>query len=512
MQILDYSNAQIITINVGKAKIQRGYFKLIHVTEIGDLERTVNEIKLAFESHVATQHPLYFYIKHEVLQIIELINGLKPRREKRSLNFLGSTWKWIAGTPDHDDLITIKSKLNNLLENNNKQIIINKIHNDRVNEITNITNQILENIKNRSIIDNQSVTQIQYKLKLIKEEITNIKYAVHWAKLGIINPILLSQDEIKILTNILDTDHLPYTSTEEALDFSETKIITNGSCLFYIIRIPLTNENIYDNLMIKPIKTNNYVNQIEYNNILISKNEIYGIVKNCYNINFLTICKEENIVNIKNSTCIPKLLTSNNSTCKVNNHQHIPTIEEIDEGIILLNQFNGSITIDNKQQILIGTYLIKFHDTTITINGRNFSSKEISKFRILPPILQPENVRKEFQEHLSLELLKEIHINNTEQLELLKEDKLLDRFVSYSSVTLISIIAVIIVVVLCAKKRNKIIINTERKDVLTKEGGNKPDENPNPPEPIEIQPTQSQPVITIIPKVPRRKFFDSSML
>jgi len=34
-------------------------------------------------------------------------------------------WKCLAGTPDHDDVIKVQNKINELIENNNKQSIIN---------------------------------------------------------------------------------------------------------------------------------------------------------------------------------------------------------------------------------------------------------------------------------------------------------------------------------------------------------------------------------------------------
>jgi len=34
-------------------------------------------------------------------------------------------WKWLAGTPDHDGFIKIQNKIIELIENNNKQSIIN---------------------------------------------------------------------------------------------------------------------------------------------------------------------------------------------------------------------------------------------------------------------------------------------------------------------------------------------------------------------------------------------------
>lgn len=41
--------------------------------------------------------------------------------QKRSINILGTIIKFITGTPDHDDLIEIKTHLNEIIENNNQQ-------------------------------------------------------------------------------------------------------------------------------------------------------------------------------------------------------------------------------------------------------------------------------------------------------------------------------------------------------------------------------------------------------
>ena len=82
--------------------------------------------------------------------------------------------------------------MNNILENSNKQVVINKLFNDRINNITLIANEILKNAIVGNEFNNQSASRIQYKLKLIKEEVVNINYAVHWAKVGVINSILLS--------------------------------------------------------------------------------------------------------------------------------------------------------------------------------------------------------------------------------------------------------------------------------------------------------------------------------
>jgi len=47
------------------------------------------------------------------------LSQILPSRTKRGINELGTLWKWIAGTPDHDDLITVQNKIDDLIQNNN---------------------------------------------------------------------------------------------------------------------------------------------------------------------------------------------------------------------------------------------------------------------------------------------------------------------------------------------------------------------------------------------------------
>jgi len=63
-------------------------------------------------------------IEWEISMDLELIkvtlSKIMPKRQKRGINEIGTLWKWIAGTPDHDDFITVQNKIDNLIENNNK--------------------------------------------------------------------------------------------------------------------------------------------------------------------------------------------------------------------------------------------------------------------------------------------------------------------------------------------------------------------------------------------------------
>ncbi len=71
------------------------------------------------------------------------MSQLIPSRNKRSINEFGTAWKWLSGTPDHDDLIRIENKINELTENNNKQFTINSRIYQEVKLMTKILNSIV---------------------------------------------------------------------------------------------------------------------------------------------------------------------------------------------------------------------------------------------------------------------------------------------------------------------------------------------------------------------------------
>lgn len=485
---MDYSNSQLIAINTGQAKIQDGNFKLIHIIELDKYQRLIDDVKSIFEEHITETQSLFPYLKHEILYIQNLLNNLRPTRVKRSFDSIGKAWKWIAGNPDHEDFEIIENKINNVLKNNNKQVIINQLYNDRINNITKMANEITNAIKKDNRFSDHLALDIQAKLNLIKEELVNIGYAIHWAKLGIVNSMLLSKSEIKLATDALDKDNLPYSTPEEALDFANIKIVTNNSCIFYIINIPITTKEIYDKLLIKPIKKNNIINEIDYNLILRNTKDIFGIIKDCKTINNLSICNKNNIVNISNSTCIPNLLKSLKGTCNKINNNHIPIIDEISEGILLLNQFDDIITINDNSYHINGTFLINFHNVTVFINGTTFISKEVSTFKVLPAILQPTPSETEYRHLLSLKAIKQIQINNINQIDLLQTQKTIYQSTSYGLIAMVILISIIIVMIKMRTKKREITI-------IQKNEAPKREENPIPQIPSSTGQNDSNPRI-----------------
>lgn len=357
---------------------------------------------------------------------------------KRSINLIGTAWKWIAGNPDHEDFITITDKMNNVLQNNNKQVIINALHNERINNITEMSNEIRKLLQENKLYNNEILSAVQYKIKIFKEELENLNYAIHWAKLGIINSLILSKQEINLAISTISKENLPFATVEDALNFAEVKILSDSVSILYIINIPLVNKNDYSKIILKPVKRKAIATDLSFNTVLKSVNETYGLKNICKAYNFMSICKPQDIVDLTNTTCIPNIMKSTKATCSVINNHHLPQIEEISTGIVILNGFNGSIAIGPTEQHLDGTFLIKFHNTSIIVNEQIFTSKEESNHHILPAIFQLTPEEKQYRKFLSLEMMDELHINNTNQIELLQSETTVHRF------TMIGIIAFII--------------------------------------------------------------------
>lgn len=407
-------------------------------------EKVTSDIATTLNTDAFKNDPLYPYLSHELLQTQELLSNLKPKIEKRSLNFIGTAWKWVAGNPDHEDFLTIQDKMNSVLKNNNQQVIINKSLTDRLNNLTLISNKIEKFVQTNENFRNEHLSSLQYKLKLIKEELINIKYAISFAKIGTINTLMLSQKEIKLATQILDKEKLPYASPEEALEFSNVKIITNHSSLLYIVNIPITTEQTYEKIRIKPVKNKNVIVEIPQDFVLKNQNQIYSISEKCKTFNNLAICNQIYVNDISNSSCISKILQSLNSHCNKISNQHIPTIEQIAPDMILVNDFKGTLNIDQTNRELNGTFVIKFSNVTITINNRSFSSQEVTSIEALPAILQPTPREQQYREILSLEMMKELSIQNTDEIRLLEAENKRDKWTNYGLMATIFFIFIII--------------------------------------------------------------------
>jgi len=132
-----------------------------------------------------------------------------PSRSKRGVHEIGTIWKWIAGTPGHDDFRTIQNKIDDLIQNNKDQFDINsKIY----KEIKSLSEEF------KTAFKDQEIPLRKYRLRLLTYDLKNLKDTVTLAKMYVFNTQILSADDIQeiykheykpvIITDLLDISEL----------------------------------------------------------------------------------------------------------------------------------------------------------------------------------------------------------------------------------------------------------------------------------------------------------------
>lgn len=447
---MDYSNARLITIQNGIARKQDGTFKVIHSINLEQYQALSEDLESIVDANITYSHPLRPFLTQQVISIKGLLRRLAPNRPRRSIDFIGSAWKWIAGTPDSHDFEILDQKIGNLLENNNRQLIINELTTDRIREISNITNEILK--VRKEDWNNELASNLEHKLILIEKELQNIEYAIQWARVNIVNSFILSKTEVETLNDVLTTYNIPLFSIDELLSFGNVKIVTNSKEILYILSIPITENKVCKMFLAKPVKIGYFVDKIEFNKILNCNNVLFAIKDNCKNYNELTICNRDKLIELKEDYCITNLFKNKIGNCTQVNNEHIPTIEEIESDLILLNQYDGTIKVNEEEIGLNGTYLVKYFNTTIYIDNREFFSKEVSGSKPLPAFLQPKANNVITEEVLSLERIQKINLENIKRLELIEHK---NNILTSSSIIAIAATFLAVVWILVKRKINQ---------------------------------------------------------
>lgn len=385
-------------------------------------------------------------------QLNQIMNGLikirgSNSRIPRSINWIGSAWKWLAGSPDATDWDNLLKAQNQLATNNNKQYKINHEVMALTNEIIRQYNHILKQLENKADINFEQV--LFNKLGIIKEAINEIVLAIELAKRGIVNTNLLSQSNIEHIIKEVDT--LPYSNDVEAVEFADPKVITNGQTVLYILSLPKTNDMVYDHLIVRPTIKNQTQVYLQYQELLVSirnNSSIFGIKSKCNNINKAVFCKANTLEKLEDNHCMNQLIRGVDAKCDFQFNQG-EVIELINPNTIFLTNFNGTIKGEHVNKHLTGSFLVQYRNETICIKDQNFTSTQIDTSQVLPAYLQT-NLSRTSMKH-SFDYLHILHLNNTEKLQTLSS--LNKASIAADATISFIILTTIVIVILITKKQ-----------------------------------------------------------
>lgn len=412
VETYEYSSP-LVTIKQGYGRIIKGNYKIIHTIDLNEYDRVLNNLKPIVRYKVDKSGALGPQLEHQISKIENLLDQLRvrsPHKNKRSINWIGSAWKWLAGNPDATDWDKILAKTNDLTGNNNKQYTINQYLIRTTNEILDGYNRVVAEINtNKTDVFEQTLFN---KLGLIKDEISQIVMATQLAKKGIVHSQLLNKADI--LNILSETETLPFKNELQALEYAEPSMVIKNSLLLYIISLPQTGETLFNNILIRSTVKNSKRIYLSFMNLLISQTEKYGIQEKCLVVNDMTICKKNQLQKLEDSHCIAQVLNGEEALCDYQ-FQNKPIVELITDGTIFLSNFNGNLSYGNNSQNLNGTFIINFFNETITIGKVSYSNWQSTSYQVLPPVIQSNLTENEVK--LDLHYLHQLHLANVKKLE-----------------------------------------------------------------------------------------------
>lgn len=402
-------------------------------------------------------------LKQQHSEIAHILRTLQiPKRHVRAINFLGSALKFVAGTPDHDDYTLLLTKQNTLIENSNKQNKINSDLQERINEISKQINELKKAIQRTKTLDKTPVFEILTNRNiLIINYLNNLALSIVLAKNNLINPLIL--DEID-LNNLIEHENLQI-SISNILLVSKIKVLQNNNVIHYILKVPQISK-FCDFLNIFPVSHDNKIVQIPTSTAAKCKDTSFP-VNECVKTTTESICKP------LTSPCMTDLLNSDVASCPTENSHHLPLIQQVNDGTIILNNVYPTTIIEKDNIVVRGTVLLIFSDI-IQINKTVFKNlKNLSNLEVHPPKLLTL-IPLQHTDKISLPYLHELNIQNTDLIKNINEDLESHTVLWWIAISLILTFSImmlaIILKLLCCKKaeRNptKILSSEELKAML----------------------------------------------
>jgi len=112
-----------------------------------------------------------------------------------------------------------------------------------MNLLTDVTTKIQNSIRKDSTLKDELAIGLQNQIRLVKEEIVIIKFAIQWARLGVMNTFLLNEFELKEIDSLLKINNMPTSvlTVEEMLKLSDVSVLHNGTTILYVIKTNFLN-------------------------------------------------------------------------------------------------------------------------------------------------------------------------------------------------------------------------------------------------------------------------------
>lgn len=341
----------------------------------------------------------------------------KYNKQKRSINWIGSAWKWLAGNPDAADWDSVLKSEQNIIENNNQQYVINdrlfKASQEAISKVNAMVARFHNEVNATSV--EKFISQVLRQIMVIKDEVNEIMRACQMAKGGILNSNVLDREEVHRIIDEIAT--LPYSNELEAIEYAAPKVYTNGSTILYVLSLPKVRKAEYNYLIAKPSVQEGKVIDLQYGTLLVNEKETYGIIEPCMWINNNTVCEGKNLKKLPEDDCVPTLIKGGEAKCSYRSCEE-EVVELVMEDTIFVTNFKGNLQSGNATKFLSGTYAVRLNNEEVRINNITYTSRSETSIQIQPQIAA---TILEGKRHLDMGYLHNISLQNIKELESLSQ-------------------------------------------------------------------------------------------
>jgi hypothetical protein len=350
----------------------------LHPINISRLEGTIDDLNLITENIVNNKSAQPALTNILNFKIKNLNNNFKMIRtsNKRSKRWdsLGRAWKWLAGSPDAEDLRIINSTLNSLINDDSEQIVVNQQIDNKLLVMTHKMNEMIaaSNIQLNTTIEMESV-KIIINIDTVNGMLETIQDAIINSKASLPHSRVLEVDEILKIKTLLNNQGIEVTRLEDVFDYTAAKVTANKDTLLYILEVPqmagsATSLHV-SSLPVKGAKiVNNPGHLIKFQDQLFTTKKPLEAVQ-------LAVDVED-----FEDTCIKPLVFGRRATCTVANDNY-PAIHYIADGVLVATNMVDSNLTNNcgpENRQITGNFLLSFENCSITINKNVFTSLKVS--------------------------------------------------------------------------------------------------------------------------------------
>lgn len=464
----------IIALEVGKCRIQTGTTRIIHPINLTDIEVTMELVtELAYKK---ITNPLTKIVRQKLQELYTNLHQIKPstRTRRKRWDALGTTWKWIAGNPDAEDLRAINSSMNDLINENNKQYQINNQMNLRLQSLTDTVNKIIETSYSNKIVLNEIETLITIlNIDTINKILVDVQDAILLSKTLTVNTKMLSLKEINTIRTLLEEQGIKVDLPDEAINFVTPKIAVSRNTLLYILHVPQLETEEADTIEIFPLNNNDLVIK-DYPSYLIKKR------KTLYTTNKPTeYVQRHAFINEFSDNCIQPLILGLKAHCITKTDTRTEGKLITENTILITNAKNDTIdsTCGPNNRSLTGNFIISFSNCTVYFGNATFSSTEMEfKPHFIHTALHNIQLENWLQNDLNITLIDNRTITNRNQLHHLHLKQFnheIRMWSLFGGVSVISIVSITLVTIYLKQLTSKISIRISRtKKPKLKIGGN----------------------------------------